>query len=316
MLTEHSQKLHQLAKIDSLPELATYQAQPKQMKAAAHGKVGILEMRFEPRKQKSVLSHLYRVAPLLVQQGLYFDESWPELPIVSIISVGGGTLQGDRYHIDIEVKKNAVACVTTQSATRIQQMNANYATQYQCMKIEKNAYLEYIPDTTILYKGSRYACENHIVIEDNAILLYGETIMLGRKHHNNERLAFDLFSSSINVFNTNNQLLFSEKILINKEDATVNFNAIMQGYDVFSNVLCLLPEKFIPLIENAFPFYFDEKIQLMFGVSLLPNNLGLMLRVVGKESYQVQAKIKSVILFIKELIKAERIEMKEVMNVQ
>ena len=181
------------------------------MKAAARGKVGVLELIFEKKNHKSILSHLYRVAPLLVQQALYSDESWPELPVCSIISVGGGTLQGDRYYIDVQVKAGAEARVTTQSATRIQEMDANYATQYQEMLVAGDAYLEYIPDTTILYKNSRYACENKIVVSTSSIVLYGETMMLGRKHHKSERYDFDLFSSLINVYRDSGELLFSEK---------------------------------------------------------------------------------------------------------
>lgn len=281
-----------LVKMDGLHELRNYQSHPRQMKAGAPGKVGVLELTFEKRKGKTVLSHLYRVAPLLVQQALYWDETWPELPICSIISVGGGTLQGDRYLLDIKVHDNAEAMITTQSATRIQEMDANYATQYQEISVGEKAYLEYVPDTTILYKNSRYACENIITVSDSGILLYGETIMLGRKHYAGERFRFDLFSSLVSVRRPDGKLIFSEKLLVTKDDPIKDLNAVMSGYDVFANIICICPPDVREKIVAQSGFEQDKKLDLLAGVSLLPNDCGVILRVVGKESYHVHNRIK------------------------
>lgn len=300
-----------LARMNTLPELRNYQADPLQMKAGARGKVGILELVFESKRNNSVLTHVYRVAPLLVQQGLYFDESWPELPIVPIISVGGGTLQGDRYAIDIEVKDNAIASVTSQSATRIQEMNTNYATQFQAISVGKHAYLEYIPDTTILYKNARYACLNEVTVDETGVFIYGETVMLGRKHYKNERYDFALFSTQLTVYRPaknhteegEKQCVFSEKMLITQEDPIKGFNLVMKNYDVFSNLVCVLPETYIKPLLDSYPFRWNKELALMAGLSTLPNQSGLILRVVGKESYHVQDEIKRFTQLVRELVK-------------
>ena len=86
------------------------------MRAAGPGKIGALRLGFSMRGGRSVLSDLYRVTPLLVQQALYWDEAMPELPICSIISIGGGILQGDRYTIDISVGEGASAQQATTAA--------------------------------------------------------------------------------------------------------------------------------------------------------------------------------------------------------
>ena len=98
-----------LGVLDAARELRGFQTEPAQMRAAAPGKVGRLRLGFAMRNGRSVLHDLYRVAPLLVQQALYWDEAMPELPVCPIISVGGGILQGDRYTIDITVEEGACA---------------------------------------------------------------------------------------------------------------------------------------------------------------------------------------------------------------
>ena len=51
--------------------------------------------------------------------------------------------------LEIEVGKNAQAHVTTQSATKVHMMNANYASQLQDIVVEEGGYLEYMPDQLI-----------------------------------------------------------------------------------------------------------------------------------------------------------------------
>jgi len=283
-----------LRRLDDAREVRGYQSEPAQMRAAAPGKVGALRLGFSLRNGRSVLSDLYRVAPLLVQQALYWDEAMPELPICSIISVGGGILQGDRYTIDITVGEGACALVTSQSANRIHQMDANYASQHQTVRVEAGAYLEYLPDFTIPYRGSRFINQTEIVVAEDATLLYGEMAMTGRKHHHaGERFGLDLFSMAVSVRRPDGRKLFAEKVLIEKGEPTVEFAAVMRGFDAFANIMCLTPpetaDRIKARLETNFP---REAPRAISGVCRLPNAAGLMLRAVGIESYDVRKEVR------------------------
>lgn len=284
----------QLSRLDDARELRDYQDQPAQMRAAAPGKVGALRLGFSMRHGRSVLHDLYRVAPLLVQQALYWDEAMPELPICSVISVGGGILQGDRYKIDISVGAGACAHVTSQGANRIHRMDANYASQHQTVTVESGAYLEYLPDFTIPYRGSRFINETELVVAADATVLYGEMTMAGRKHHHaDERFGLDLLSVAVAVRRPDGRRLFAEKILIEKGDATVDFAAVMRGFDAFANIMCLAPPEVSARIAARFTPHFPAGgARALSGVSRLPNAAGLMLRVVGVESYDVRQEVR------------------------
>lgn len=287
--------LHQLLqKIDSAPELKDFQSQPAQMPAAAQGKIGQLRLGFSIQKGRSVLNDLYRMAPLLVQQALYWDEAMPELPICSIISVGGGILQGDRYKIDISVGEGACAHVNSQGANRIHQMDANYASQHQTLNVAAGAYLEYLPDFTIPYRTSRFINRTDIILAEDATLLYGEMIMSGRKHHRvDERFGFDLLSMSVDVYRPNGRQIFTEKVLIESEDPTVDFPAVMNKFDVFASIMCLAPKEIWSKVESRFQHSWEgDAPRAIAGLSRLPNDAGLTLRVVGIESYDVRAQVR------------------------
>lgn len=287
--------LHErLAKIDDARELTGFRTQPAQMRAAGPGKIGELRLGFSMRGGRSVLHDLYRVAPLLVQQALYWDEAMPELPICSIISVGGGILQGDRYRLQINVEDGACAQVTSQGANRIHQMDANYASQHLEVKLGAGTYLEYVPDFTIPYRDLRFINETEIVIEESATMLYSEMMMSGRKHHHSsERFGFDLLSMKVTARRPDGRRLFTDKVLIEKGNETIDFSAVMGGFDAFANVACLTPPETAARIHQRMDVNFPaERGRSISGVSMLPNKAGLMFRAVGIESYDVRAEVR------------------------
>lgn len=283
-----------LRHLDDAREVQGFQTQPAQMRAAGPGKIGELRLGFVLRNGRSVLDRLYRVAPLLVQQALYWDEAMPELPICSIISVGGGILQGDRYTIDVSVGEGACAQVTSQGANRIHRMDANYASQHQTVVVEAGAYLEYLPDFTIPYRNSRFINQTDIVVAEDATLLHGEMFMSGRKHHHaDERFGFDLLSSSMSVRRPDGKLLFAEKLVVEKGDGTADFAAVMRGFDAFANIVCVTPPDVAIRIRGRFDNNFQPGSPCAIsGVSQLPNGAGLIMRAVGKESYDVRKEVR------------------------
>ncbi|MFD1198069.1 urease accessory protein UreD [Brucella gallinifaecis] len=288
--------LHErLSRLDAARELNSYKSEPAQMRAAGPGKIGELRLGFSVRNGRSVLHDLYRVAPLLVQQALYWDEAMPELPICSIISIGGGILQGDRYKIDIHVGEGACAQVTSQGANRVHRMDANYASQYQTVTVEAGAYLEYLPDFTIPYRDSRFINHTDIVIDESATLIYGEMMMTGRKHHHeSERFGFDLLSMMVSVKRPDGKRIFTDKVLIEKGNPTIDFAAVMRGFDAFANIVCITPPDVAARIKERVQVNFGtEAPRAISGVSMLPNNAGLMLRAVGIESYDVRAEVRN-----------------------
>lgn len=295
--------LSQLQQLSKAQELSAFHTQPLQMPAGAKGKFGrlILKFNYQANLDRTELHSLYRQAPLLVQRALYHDEAMPNMPVCNIVSVGGGMLQGDRNQIEIEVDENASAHITTQGATRIQQMDANYASQYQKITLNKNAYLEYLPDITIPYKNSRYISHTDIYIEESATLLFGEIFMGGRKHHNSEHFEFDLLSVRNQVFSLSEQLKFSEKMLYQNDDIRLKSPAVMANYHVFANIFLLTPAHIFSHIKNAFPCSFTP--ECAYGLSLLPNDVGLTLRIVGQESHQVKAVVKDFWQLVRQRVK-------------
>jgi urease accessory protein len=279
--------------IDGARELGAYQDEPPQLPSGSFGKNAFLRLGFVPGPYKSLLRTLHRRAPLIVQQALYWDEEMPGLPCVSIISNAGGILQGDRNVIEIDMAAGAAAHVTTQSATRIHEMDANYASQTQRLTLEADSYLEYIPRPIIPARNARYIQATRIVVDPTATLIYSDIMMPGRKYYRDgEIFAYKLFSSTISAERPDGTALFTEKFVLEPEQDNLARLGSMGGFHVFGNVIVLMPkEKADALFELVQPA-FDTENELAWGASRLPHDAGLIFKVLGMESAPVMAKVR------------------------
>ena len=291
---------------DRTPELARYGGEPAQMPSASHGKCGFLDLRFELEgqrddgpddrpdngRQRTLLRHMERRVPFLVQKALYWDECLPDMPCVMIITTTGCVLQGDRLELRVQVDEGARAHVTTQSATKIHMMEANYAAQVQVLTVAEGAYLEYMPDPVIPHRTSRYAMDTRLTVAEGGAALYAEILQCGRLHHHEaERFGFDLYAAHVELFRPGGaEPIFAERLAVEPHLSPVEVPGVMHGFEVFGTALLAAPPEAVRAVrEHISPVVTP---QLMSGASVLPDECGLSFRVLGKTAESVKTEIR------------------------
>ena len=281
--------------LDSVRELAPYQDQPAQLPAAANGKVGILRLGFERRADRTILRDVYRQSPLLVQRALYWDEEMPGLPCVMILTTSGGVLQGDRLRMDVDLGPGAQAHLVTQAATKIQEMDANYGTQTQSFTLADDAYLEFLPEPVIPFRRSRFVSDTVVRLPETATMLYAEVLQPGRKYYRDgEIFAYDLFSTTLRAQRPDGRPLFVEKFVITPGHFPVSRIGMMDRFHVFGNVVLLTdPDRAARVFERTATPVWDERTPLATAVSRLPNDAGLVFKVLGQETEPVRAAVRA-----------------------
>lgn len=274
-------------------ELGAYQDEPPQLPSGSFGKNAMLRLGFEPGPHRSLLRTLHRRAPLIVQQALYWDEEMPGLPCVSIISNAGGILQGDRNIIEIDMAAGSQAHVTTQSATRIHEMDANYASQTQELTLAAGSYLEYIARPIIPAKNSRFIQATKVSVDPTATLIYSEILMPGRKHYGDgEIFQYKLFSSTVEAARPDGTALFTEKFVIEPHISELSRMGVMGDFHVFGNVIVLTPKENADALFDRVTPAFDAENEIAYGASRLPNDAGIIFKVLSMESAPAMAKIR------------------------
>lgn len=286
-------------------EMAPYLEQPKAMYVGAPGKTGYLFLGFELDKRgKCIMRDLDRRAPLIVQQELYFDSEMPEMPCVYILSSGGPNVDGDRYDQNITVRKDAFAFVSTGAATKLAEMKYNYSGLKQNFVLEDNAYLEFLPEPVIPCRHTRFISDTTLNIAPTATLFYSEIFMGGRKHFGDgELFEYDVMSVCSHGERPDGEQLFREKFVIRPHKYTPRTLGIMGSYDVFANVIVMTPKEHADAIYEKTSPFIDKEKQLAAGITYLPNDSGLLFKVLGMEPGPVKKIVREFCSTVRQQVK-------------
>jgi urease accessory protein len=274
-------------------ELAGFQDEPPQMASGAVGKTGFLRLGFERRGDRTILADLDRRTPYMAQRALYPDPALPDLAWLFMITTSGCVLQGDRLALEVALAPGARAHVTTQSATKVHSMDANCAVQTQVLTLADDSYLEFLPEPLIPHRRARFLSDTRITIAPSATLLYAEVVQPGRKHHHpDESFGATLLSLAVGAERPDGQTLFTEKLVVEPARRPVRQTGVMGSFDVFGNVVLLTPKEGADRVHARIDADVDLANGVAFGACRLPNDAGLVFKVLGRETAQVKAKVR------------------------
>lgn len=251
-----------------------------------HGKRGELRMHFERDNEgRSILREMYRRAPIIVQQALYFDENMPLLPCVYILSAGGPVVEGDNYSHHISLGNGACAHISTGAATKVAQMRGGWAQLKQHISLGEDAYLEWLPEMTIPCAGAQYKSVCEVEVAPSATLFYAECYTSGRRFFE-ERYRYRRLDLSIRIVRPNGESVFAERQLI-EPSVEIESVGVMAGMDIFSSVVIIAPPHITLSLYSSIEPRLEKSIAL--GVHLLPHDEGIVCRIVGRATADVKS---------------------------
>ncbi len=265
------------------PEVQVYGSKLDQLGVGRAGKLGGLILRLERDEQngKTSVKEQYSRVPLYTQRALYLEEALPSMAYMYIISPSGGILQGDRYRMDITLRNNALAHITTQGATRVYRMEKNFATQIVNIDVGEDCYFEYIPDQIIPYVDSRFYQIANIKVHDNATMLYSEIMTPGRVARG-ELFNYDICYMKAIGRNQKDDLRFVDVAILEPKKRSMRAFGVMENYDTVGSMYVLTPRKYVQELNaeiNSALSGFSDK--LYAGATILPNDSGVIVRMLG-----------------------------------
>lgn len=286
-------------------EVAPYLTYSGFGKAGSAGKCGSLFLGFEcDASGRSILRTLDRRAPLIVQQALYFDEEMPDLPCVYILSAGGPNVDGDRYRQHFHLAPGSMAFISTGAATKLAEMRCNFSSLKQRIELEERAYLEYLPEHVIPCRHARFVAETTVVADASATLVYGEVYTSGRRYYGKgERFAYDVLSVCTRVERPDGTPLFREKMIIDPSRSAPGRPGVMAEYEIFANVLVLTPSALRDVIWEQTSAFEDEQAGIAAAIARLPNEAGLLYKVLGRDVGAVKRQVRSFCSSVRQVVK-------------
>lgn len=243
---------------------------------------GALEMGFEvDRRGRTILSHLYRKVPLIVQQALYFDEALPLLPCVYILSSGGPTLEGDRFRVSVNLAAGAMAHISTGAATLIASMERGGAEMRQTFTLDEGSYLEWLPRPIIPAAHSRYRALTEIRIAHSASLFWSEVVACGRLHRG-ERFHYERLDLETSVGNDHGEVFLRERLLMEPSLLSPEDGLLMGDFTHLSTSIIVAPKEVTDRLYGAIVPLLTPHLRV--SVARLEGSRGLVVRALGRNS--------------------------------
>jgi urease accessory protein len=288
---------------DIPPEILAYGSVLSQLGVGKAGKIGamVLKLEHDPDRQKTVAKEQYSKVPLYTQRVLYLEESLPSMAYMYIMSPSGGILQGDRYRMDITLKNDAFFHLTTQGATRLYRMDKNYATQIVNINVGEGCYFEYIPDQIIPYRNSRFYQKVTLNTHDNSTMVYSEMLVPGRVG-SGESFEYDICYLKTNAKNQNGELRFIDIAMLEPKKKNIRNFGVLEGFDVVGTVYVLTETKYIRGLNDQINSMIESLPKIYGGATILPNDSGVMIRLLGAFATEVRNVIYEVVRICRKVI--------------
>ena len=201
------------------------------------------------------------------------------IPAYFLMQLGGGIVEGERYNINVELKENVRAIVTTQAASKVYKCENSYESfQETTLKLEENSILEYITDPVILYKDAVYRQENNIYMTKSSTLIYTDGITSGWSP-DKKRFQYEKANLKTNIYMDGVPVLL-DNMLINPREDDIDGLGFMEGYKNFATLIILDDRIDKNIIEHLREEILKLNLDINFGITGLEVN-GFVLRVIG-----------------------------------
>lgn len=142
--------------------------------AGVHGKAEVV---FAVKSGNTRLSHLYQHEPLRV---LFPSSPTEDVLGAVVVNTSGGLVGGDSLDISVALGPGAQALVTTQAAEKLYRSLGADCLVTAVIEVGENAWLEWLPQETIIFDGARLRRRTTIKVAPTARVLAGEVLVFGR----------------------------------------------------------------------------------------------------------------------------------------
>jgi urease accessory protein len=258
----------------------------------APGKVGVLELSLARSGSLTRVVRQYQRAPLHVYRPIYLDENLPGMAFVYVQQFGDGFVQGDRCRIDIDCAAGSAVHVTTQAATNVFAARDNFASQLVNLRAGAGAVLEYLPDPTVPFRGSRLFQRISVTADPEATVILADTLLPGRVARG-ESHVYDLYWSETEVRRPDGTLLFLDTLRLNPSRGDDPRSIGLLGTEVVATLYVVTGRSDPQTLVRRLRAAVGTSSETLAGVSELPNGCGVSVRLLGATSNVVGAALRT-----------------------
>jgi urease accessory protein len=191
-----------------------------------------------------------------------------------------GVLDGDDYHLKIDMAEDCQLHLHTQSYQRLFCMQKG-ARQTMEVYLQKGAGFIYIPHPAVPHKQSFFKAHNKIYLQGNNQLIWGEVLTCGRKL-NGEYFDFARYHNLTDIF-CQGHLIIRENMLVQPGYINVHDMGQWEGHSHQASLIILNKPEAIRHLYEPINTILHQTNGITFGISTLAN-AGMVIRILGHKA--------------------------------
>ena len=158
------------------------------------GRRGALSYEFERAGSRTILTRSSCTSPWHHFPPSYLDDSG--CVYTWLVNPSGGLVGGDHVSVEAQLHAGTHVLMTSPSANRVYRSLSEPAVQEVCLSVGPEARLEWLPEVTIPFAGSRFRQSIHVSLAPGATVVLWDAIASGRVARQ-ERWVFESIENEI-----------------------------------------------------------------------------------------------------------------------
>lgn len=169
---------------------------PNQSILSEVGRVGRLDLQYTRQNQRTILAQSRCSSPWHLFPPMYLDSSG--CAFTSLMNPSGGFVAGDHLLIQAALERDAHVVLSTPSANRVYRSLGEEARHTVRLSVASGGILEWFPEMTIPFAGSRFVQTMDVRLATGATALIWDSVASGRVARG-ERWAFASLQNHIRI---------------------------------------------------------------------------------------------------------------------
>ncbi|MES3516150.1 MAG: urease accessory protein UreD [Natronomonas sp.] len=268
--------------------------------AFGHGKDGVCDLTLvrRPDGETRLLRDFVRVPYHL--PGTLDTDPIEGLTTLCLQEPTGGIAQGDRHSLSVEARRRSRCRITTQSASKVHSMHANYAHLDATLSAESGAFLEYLPGPTIVNEDARCLQTVSVDSADDAVVVVSDVLVPdGLTDH--EPFTFDHYHSRFEA-RIDGELVCADTVDIEPAKRDPRNPATVGEYGVVGTLYVLAPAEDAGALADRLHERVAAADAVRGGASTLSAESGVAVRVLGHRSTDVVEAIDAAVAEIRSAV--------------
>lgn len=244
------------------------------------GRVGELTLQYTKQDDRTVIARSYVTTPWKLLPPIYLDDTGSAYTL--LVNPSGGLVGGDRLSMDMTLEQNAHVLISAPSANRVYRTEEEISEQCIDIRVGSGGILEWFPEHTIPFAGSRFRQRLHASLASGATLVLWDALASGRIARG-ERWAFTDLENEIRITTASGSALLERFVLAPATD--LGPVGLAEEWDYVAS-LYVVNDAMVPEMWNRLESHIASRLderpgQVLGGVST-PTVPGLAVKLLAR----------------------------------